>query len=73
MIFKGNLLRRLTVGLLSSSLLLGAQVSFAQNAPEKQNTKQSTNQQAAKKKAAPKNQKQVRTSTTRAKSAKAPD
>jgi D-alanyl-D-alanine endopeptidase (penicillin-binding protein 7) len=73
MIFKGNLLRKLMVGLLSSSLLLGAQVSFAQNAPEKQNTKQSTNQQAAKKKAAPKNQKQVRTSTTRAKSAKAPD
>ena len=73
MIFKGNLFRKLMVGLLSSFLLLGAQVSFAQNAPEKQNTKQSTNQQVTKKKVVPKNQKQVRTSTTRAKSAKAPD
>ena len=71
MIFRSNLLRKLMVGLLSSSLLLGAQVSFAQNTTNKQ-TKQST-QQAAKKKVVPKKQKQVRTSTTRAKSAKAPD
>ena len=68
MIFRSNLLRKLMVGLLSSSLLLGAQVSFAQSASNKQTT-----QQAAKKKVAPKKQKQVRTSTTRAKSAKAPD
>jgi len=73
MIFRSNFLRKMIVGLLSSSLLLGAQVSFAQNTSQKSNTKQSTNQQAAKKKPAPKNQKQVRTSTTRAKSAKAPD
>jgi serine-type D-Ala-D-Ala endopeptidase (penicillin-binding protein 7) len=71
MIFRSNLLRKMTVALLSSSLLLGAQVSSAQNTTNKQ-TKQTT-QQTAKKKAAPKNQKQVRTSTTRAKSAKAPD
>jgi D-alanyl-D-alanine endopeptidase (penicillin-binding protein 7) len=68
MIFRSNLLRKLIVGLLSSSLLLGAQVSFAQNTTNKQ-TKQST-QQAVKKKVAPKKQKQVRTSTTRAKSKK---
>lgn len=68
MIFRSNLFRKLMVGLLSSSLLLGAQVSFAQNTTNKQST-----QQTAKKKAAPKTQKQVRTSTTRAKSAKAPD
>jgi D-alanyl-D-alanine endopeptidase (penicillin-binding protein 7) len=68
MIFRSNLLRKLIVGLLSSSLLLGAQVSFAQNTTNKQST-----QQAAKKKVAPKKQKQVRTSTTRAKSTKAPD
>jgi D-alanyl-D-alanine endopeptidase (penicillin-binding protein 7) len=43
-------------------------VSFAQNTTNKQST-----QQTAKKKAAPKTQKQVRTSTTRAKSTKAPD
>ena len=73
MIFRSNFLRKMIVGLLSSSLLLGAQVSFAQDTSQKQNTKQSTNQQSAKKKPAPKNQKQVRTSTTRAKSAKAPD
>lgn len=68
MIFRSNLLRKLVVGLLSSSLLLGAQVSFAQTTSNKQTT-----QQTAKKKTAPKKQKQVRTSTTRAKSAKAPD
>jgi D-alanyl-D-alanine endopeptidase (penicillin-binding protein 7) len=68
MIFRSNLFRKLMVGLLSSSLLLGAQVSFAQNTTNKQST-----QQTAKKKAAPKTQKQVRTSTTRAKSAKTPD
>jgi D-alanyl-D-alanine endopeptidase (penicillin-binding protein 7) len=73
MIFRSNLLRKLMVGLLSSSLLLSGQVSLAQSASQKQNTKQSTKQQAAKKKVAPKKQKQVRTSTTRAKSAKAPD
>ena len=68
MIFRSNLFRKLMVGLLSSSLLLGAQVSFAQSTTNKQST-----QQTAKKKAAPKTQKQVRTSTTRAKSTKAPD
>jgi D-alanyl-D-alanine endopeptidase (penicillin-binding protein 7) len=68
MIFRSNLFRKLMVGLLSSSLLLGAQVSFAQNTTNKQST-----QQTAKKKATPKTQKQVRTSTTRAKSAKTPD
>jgi len=68
MIFRSNLFRKLMVGLLSSSLLLAAQVSFAQSTTNKQST-----QQTAKKKAAPKTQKQVRTSTTRAKSTKAPD
>ena len=68
MIFRSNLFRKLMVGLLSSSLLLGAQLSFAQSTTNKQST-----QQTAKKKAAPKTQKQVRTSTTRAKSTKAPD
>jgi D-alanyl-D-alanine endopeptidase (penicillin-binding protein 7) len=76
MIDRSNLLRKLMVGLMSVSLLLGAPVSFAQNAPQKQNTKQSTKQstkqQAAKKKTSPKAQKQVRTSTTRAKSKKVP-
>jgi D-alanyl-D-alanine endopeptidase (penicillin-binding protein 7) len=85
MIFRSNLLRKLIVGLLSSSLLLSAQVPFAQSTTSKQVKK--TSQQVAqkkvvkkkvvkkkvvKKKVAPKKQKRVRTSTTRAKSKKVP-
>lgn len=76
MIFSSKLFRQVVVGLLSSCLLLGGQVSLSQSTTNKQSaqskqTKQTT-KQAVKKKAAPKKQKRVRTSTTRAKSLKAP-